>query len=262
MMSEIIREEQGSYRINLPLFEGPFDLLLYLIRKHDLHIQDIQIAKLTEEYLRYIDTLQTLDIDLAGEFLLMAAELMHIKSQMLLPITPEADEDEQADPRSDLVRRLLEYQRFKDAAAELERRTMLMRDVYPALGAAGQVPTPDGPVPLEGGNVYHLIEAFDQILRRIPTGAYHAVAIDRISVTQRIYEIAERLPTGRPVDLVALFPAQLARHDIVVTFLALLEMARLRMITLFQAGYTEMLYITKVMELATHEVQDVTDWQG
>lgn len=257
MMSEIIREEQGSYRINLPLFEGPFDLLLYLIRKHDLHIQDIQIAKLTEEYLRYIDTLQTLDIDLAGEFLLMAADLMHIKSQMLLPVTPEADEEDADDPRSDLVRRLLEYQRFKDAAAGLERRTMLMRDVYPALGAAGQVPTP-----LEGGNVYHLIEAFDQILRRIPKGTYHAVAIDRISVTQRIYEIAERLPTGRPVDLVSLFPAQLARHDIVVTFLALLEMARLRMISLFQAGYTEMLYITKVMELETQEVQDVTDWQG
>lgn len=262
MMSEMIREEQGSYRINLPLFEGPFDLLLYLIRRHDLQIHDIQVAKLTEEYLRYIDTLQSLDIDLAGEFLLMAAELMHIKSQILLPMTPETDEDTQEDPRADLVRRLLEYQRFKDAAGQLDRRTMLMRDVYPALGATQGVPAPDAPVPLEGGSVYHLIEAFDHVLRRIPQGTYHAVAVDRISVTQRIYEIAERLPKGRPTNLVQLLPQQLTRYDIVVTFLALLEMARLRMITLFQAGYKELLYITKVMELDSEGVQDVTDWQG
>ncbi len=260
-MNEIIREEQGSYRVNLPLFEGPFDLLLYLIRKHDLSIHDIQIAKLTEEYLRYIDTLQSLDIDLAGEFLLMAAELMHIKSQMLLPITPETDEEDQDDPRSDLVRRLMEYQRFKDAATQLERRSMLMRDVYPALGSK-DVPVHEGPAPLEGGNVYHLIEAFDQVLRRIPSDVYHAVAVDRVSVTQRIYEIADRLVKDRPTDLLALLPERLTRYDVVVTFLALLEMAKLRMITLFQAGHGEVLYLTKVMDVIQEEVRDVTEWQG
>ena len=261
-MTEIIREEQGSYRINLPLFEGPFDLLLYLIRRHDLSTHDIQIAKLTEEYLRYIDTLQSLDIDLAGEFLLMAAELMHIKSQLLLPVTPQSDDDEQEDPRSDLVRRLLEYQRFKDAAAQLERRTMLMRDVYPALGAANQVPAADGPAPLESGNVYQLIEAFDQVLRRIPQEVYHSVAVDRISVTQRIYDIGAVLTKDRPIDLAVLLPTPLTRYDVVVTFLALLEMAKLRMISLFQGGHGETVYITKVMELAEQEVQDITEWQG
>ncbi|MBI2343217.1 MAG: segregation/condensation protein A [Deltaproteobacteria bacterium] len=261
---QMISEDRGSYRINLPIFEGPFDLLLHLIRKHDLNIHDIEIATLTEEYLQYIDAMKALDIDMAGEFLVMAAELMHMKSQLLLPITPELEE-EMADPRGDLVRRLLEYQRFKEAAQVLDQRQMLMRDVYCALGASPDLATDEtAPVPMAGANVYQLIEAFDRVLRTVPIETYHAVAVDRISVTQRIYEIAAQLAIGRAAGLEKILPLPLTRYSIVVTFLALLEMARLGMISLFQGGNHETLFITKQMDVDTGAMGDnaLTEWQG
>jgi segregation and condensation protein A len=263
MMEQTITESRGGYRVNLPSFEGPFDLLLHLIRKHDLEIQDMPIASLTEEYLRYIDTMQELDIDMAGEFLMMAAELMHIKSQLLLPVTPDIEEESQ-DPRADLVRRLLEYQRFKEAAGRLDEQHMLMRDVYAPLGASPDVEPQDEAPPLDGGNVYNLIEAFDRVLRKMPTEAYHAVSVDRVSVTQRIYEIAQRLDMGRATALEALLPEHVRRYDVVVTFLALLEMARLRVIALFQGGQGETLFITKCVDIDTEDVglEQLTDWQG
>lgn len=246
----IIQEEHGEYRVNLPIFEGPFDLLLYLIRKHDLEIQDIPIAKLTSEYLAYIDTMKTLNIDLAGEFLLMAADLMHIKSQMLLPITPDIENEEIADPRADLVRRLMEYQRFKDAANQLVSRNMLLREVFVPIALAPDLAELDSqPAPLKEGNVYDLIEAFDKVLRKIPTESFHSVAVDRVSVNEKIYSLAAKLQKGRSISIEDLLPKTLTRYDIVVTFLALLEMARLRMVTLFQGGAKEFMYISAAMDL-------------
>lgn len=257
MTQPVISEERGAYRINLPTFEGPFDLLLHLIRKHDLDIHDIPIAGLTTQYLAYLDTMQTLNIDLAGEFLVMAAELMHIKSQWLLPQAP-ALEEEQADPRADLVRRLLEYQRFKDAAAQLSSREMLLREVFVPLHQAPDLAAvEDAPAPIDGGSVYQLIEAFDRILQRMPLERFHTVAVDRVSVNQRIYELAARLQLDRTVELESLVPVPCARYDIVVTFLALLEMARLRMISLFQTAAEATLFVTALMELQPEELGEL-----
>lgn len=248
MTTPVIEEQRGAYRVNLAVFEGPLDLLCYLIKKHDLAIRDIPIALLTEEYLRYLDTMQALNIDLAGEFLLMAAELLHCKSEMLLPVAPTGEEDE-ADPRADLVRRLLEYQRFKDAAERLRTRQMLHREVFrplrpEALPEAGEAPIE--------GNVYHLIAAFDTVLRRMPKEAQQAIAVDRISVNQRIFELIPVIAAGRTLPLEELLPTPLTRFAVVVTFLALLEMSRLRMITVFQGGHLETIYVTGTMEEVPH----------
>lgn len=253
----VISEERGAYRVNLPLFEGPFDLLLHLIRKHDLNIHDIPIAELTTQYLAYLDTMQTLNIDLAGEFLVMAAELMHIKSQWLLPQAP-AFEEEPDDPRADLVRRLLEYQCFKDAAAQLSSREMLLREVFVPLRQAPDLAAAEAvPAPIDGGSVYQLIEAFDRILHRMPSERFHTVAMDRVSVNQRIYELAARLQLDRTVELESLVPVPCARYDLVVTFLALLEMARLRMISLFQTAAEATLFVTALMELQPEELGEL-----
>lgn len=238
-------DQAGEYRVNLPAFEGPLDLLLYLIRKNDLDIRDIPMAQLTAEYVDYLDSMRALDIDLVGEFLLMAAELTHIKSQLLLPIAPpEVEEDEGADPRADLVRRLLEYQRYKEAAAELERRPMLMREVFPTAVPRDALET-TAERPLAAGNVYLLVEAFDRVLRALPPERAHNVEVDRISVNQRIMQLMERLEPQRTVALEDLLLHFTSRYEIVVTFLALLEMARLVVITLFQAGGGTPLYVTR-----------------
>lgn len=248
-MEAVITEQGGEYHVNLPLFEGPLDLLLYLIKKHDLDIHDIPIALLTEEYHRCLDTMEALNIDLAGEFLLMAAELLHIKSQMLLPIAPVSDEDEE-DPRADLVKRLQEYQRFKDAALRIGERQMLHREVFVPMRPEGLPEAGDAPIE---GNVYHLIEAFERALRKVPKATYHTVAIDRVSVNQRIFELIERIKTGRTIALEELLPSPLIRYDVVVTFLALLEMAKLRMITVFQAGKFEPIYVTGTLQTTNGE---------
>lgn len=220
-----------SYRINVEVFEGPLDLLIHLIKKNDLDIYDIPIAFVLEEYMRSLDAIKELDIDLAGEFLVMAAELAHIKSRMLLPEEPAAEEEE-PDPRADLVRRLLEYQQFKQASESLFERAMLGREVF-----VPQVPerAPDaGEGPVEG-QVYDLVEAFSRILKRVPAEAYHEVAIDRISINDRIYQIVGMVRKGATVLLPELFPGEVTRYDVVITFLALLEMCRLRMLRLYQS---------------------------
>lgn len=245
-----IREAAGEYHINLEIFEGPFDLLLYLIRKHDIEIRDIPIALLTEEYLRYLDTMQELDIDLAGEFVLMASDLMHIKSHMLLPVAPVLDEEDGVDPRASLVQRLMEYQRFKDASVQLTEQPMRDRDVYLRQGEGDEGLEPVE-APLAELNVFDLIGAFDKVLKRMPVENYHTVAVDRIGVSECIYGLMERLELNRPMALEMLLPEKLTKYDIVINFLSLLEMAKLNMITLFQGGVDESIYITRVMEEQT-----------
>ncbi len=249
-MNEVIAQREGSYRVNLPMFEGPLDLLLYLIRKHDLDVSDIPIATLAGAYLEFIATMESLDIDLAGEFLMMAAELMYIKSQMLLPISPSIDEDEN-DPRADLVRKLMEYQRFKAAAQTLGNREILQRDNFRSLAAVNVENEKVSEIrpTLTGCTVYNLMGAFDRVLKKVPRELYHEVVLDRLSVNDRIYEIAEFLSPERPLAIESLLPDPLTRYDIVVTFLALLEMSRLRMVSLFQAGKDETLYVQQLVKI-------------
>lgn len=241
---------QNDYRVNLEVFEGPLDLLIHLIKKNDLDIYDIPIAFVLEEYMRYIDTLRELDIDLAGDFLLMAAELAHIKSRLLLPEEEGDSEMLEEDPRSDLVRRLLEYQRYKEASQEFVERAVLGRDVFKQLSPERIEIEKDGPVE---GDVYQLVEAFSNILKRIPEQEIHDVAVDRISVNDRIYQIAGRIKNNTTVGLDDLLPGSVTRYDIVITFIALLEMCRLKMVRVYQTSAYGTLYVQGTLEEVSDE---------
>jgi segregation and condensation protein A len=237
----------SNYRVNLEVFEGPLDLLLYLIKKNDLDVYDIPVAFLLEEYMRYLDSLKELDIDLAGDFLLMAAEMAHIKSKLLLPDEDGAGEDEELDPRADLIQRLLEFQRFKGASEQLAERTMLGRDVFVPLAPERVESKSDGPIK---GDVYDLVEAFSNMLKKVPNERFHEVAVDRISINDRIYSILDQLETNTTVTLADILPPDdlIIKYDILIAFLALLEMSKLRMITIYQNETFGSIFIQKSME--------------
>lgn len=250
----------SDYRVNVGVFEGPLDLLLYLIKKNDLDVYDIPIAFVLEEYMSYLDTLKELDIDLAGDFLLMAAELAHIKSQILLPEEPNDGDEEEVDPRADLVKRLLEYQQFKAAGEEIAKGVMLGRDVYVPLSPERMEAQSDGPIEC---SVYDLAQAFSGILKRISPERYHEVAVDRISINDRIYQIVDLIKARSSITLEELLPPEITRYDVVITFLAILEMARLGIISLFQAEPFGGVYIQcKMQEVGEEEVLKLVEQEA
>jgi segregation and condensation protein A len=248
--------EPTGYQVALDVFEGPLDLLLHLVKKHELSILDIPIAFVTEKYLEYLDAMAGLDIDVAGEYLLMAATLCHIKSRELLPAPePLEDEDSEAggeaeaevDPRADLIRRLLEYQKYKEAAQQLGQQPVVGRNVWSrgtqVEDAVGDGVDPDAIAPLAPFPVHKLIEAFDRVMQQAKLKVSHDVMIDRLSVSQKISELTDRLEAEGRFSFSSMFsflrdgtPRALAeiRAEAVVTFLALLEMAKLRLIALAQ----------------------------
>jgi segregation and condensation protein A len=234
----------AAYVVALPAFEGPLDLLLHLIQKHELDIMDIPVSFITEKYLAYITLMQELSIDMASEYLVMAATLAHIKSKSLLPAEPAGQEDELdedgVDPRAELVRRLLEYQKYKHAAAELNERGALGRDVF-TRGA--KEPDAEGPAPLAKVEVWHLLDAFAKVLSRTKVNIDHEISYDRLSVTERITQLCERLAGKPSCRFEELFDQQRTRFDLIITFLALLEMTRLKMTRLYQADALSDIFI-------------------
>lgn len=241
-----------NMRINLALFEGPLDLLLHLIKKNDLDIYNIPIALILDQYLEYLELMKELDIDLAGEFLLMAAEMAHIKSKSLVH-QPEEEEGFDADPRADLVARLVEYQRTKRAAVWLNSRPLLARNVFkrPESLQKGDEEAALGTVEAEPLAVdpFNLLKAFQEILKKIPKEIRHQVEAERMSVTERIYEILENLRETESVPFAALFAGETTRPRVVVTFLALLEMARLQMILIHQMESFGDIWVKRRMEI-------------
>ncbi|MFW6066713.1 MAG: segregation and condensation protein A [Myxococcota bacterium] len=224
-----------SFRIALPTFEGPLDLLLHLCQKHELEILDLPIAFVTEKYLEYIETMKRLDLDVASEYLVMAAELARIKSKMLLPPSPDEEEeegtDEELDPRAELIRRLLEYQKYKKVAEDLGSRGVEGRDVF-----LRGVPAPqaEGPAPLADVSVFKLIDALHKILDRVQGEVAFEISAERISIQDRISQITDKLRLRSSLTFEELFEEARSTYDIVVTFLALLEMAKMRMVRLYQ----------------------------
>lgn len=226
----------GGVRIALPGFEGPLDLLLHLIQEHELDILNIPIAFVTKKYLEYMDLMQSMNIDIASEYLVMAATLAHIKSRMLLP-TPPADleegDEEELDPRAELIKRLLEYQKYKRASEELASRSVLGRDIFvrPPQPALDPSTAPLAPV-----GSFKLLEAFQRILSRTKIVVDHQVEFERFSLSDRINQLVDFLKGKGRVDFEALFEGQMSRADLIVTFLALLELTRLRMTRIYQEG--------------------------
>ena len=249
----------AGYQVELDVFEGPLDLLLHLVKKHELDVLDIPIAFVTEKYLAYLDALKALDIDVAGEYLLMAATLCHLKSRSLLPGADEDeasegdageagdDEDSPIDTRAELIRRLLEYQKYKAAAQALGEQPVVGRNVWgrglSMEDAVAEDVDAGAIAPLAGFPVHKLIEAFERVMRAAKIKVSHNVIIDRLSVSQKIAELTDRLERERTFSFSSMFSflrtgaeVSLAdvRHEAVVTFLALLEMAKLRLIALQQ----------------------------
>ena len=188
-----------GYAVKLPLFEGPRDLLLHLIRINEVEITDIPIASIAEQYLAALELMRDLDLDVAGEYLLMAATLAWIKSRMLLPPDPSQADEEGGDPRAELVARLLEYQRFKEVAQEFDGRQLLGRDVFAAQGAEPE-PLPEAEREIEVG-IFQLVEAFRKaLLRSGPKGVPHEVEVETVTVRDRILVVMQALATRESCD--------------------------------------------------------------
>jgi len=247
-----------SYKIKLEIFEGPLDLLLYLVKKDHLNIYDIPISKVTEQYLQYINLMQLLDLNIAGEFLVMAATLMQIKSKMLLPAEEgQAGEEEQEDPREELVRRLLEYEKFKEIAEELRQKETDQREVFKR--PKGEVDTEapkDGEVYFEA-SIFDLINAFSKALKDVPKEVFYEVVKDQFTVEQVTHEILHLLLVKSEVRLSELFSKAKDKMGVIVTFLAVLELIRVKEIIARQDRLFEDIEILRNKEnIIPHERRD------
>lgn len=220
-----------ALEVFLEAFEGPLDLLLYLIRRQNLDILDIPIAEITKQYTRYIELMQVLQLELAGEYLLMAATLAEVKSRMLLPRVHAADTEE-ADPRAELVRRLQEYERFKRAAEGIDRMPRLERDTWVA--SAELVDRKVVRIPPQV-TLQEMLLAFQEVLVRSDMFAHHHVQREPLSVRQRMADVLSALGTSAFVDFVRLFRAEEGRRGVTVTFVAILELLKEGLIDIVQA---------------------------
>ena len=224
-------------RIQLPVFEGPLDLLLFLIRRDRIDIHDIPIAPITRQYMEYLDLMRELNLDVAGEFMVMAATLIHIKAKMLVPVDPtEAQgEEDLEDPREALVQRLLELQRYKEAAGVLHQKAEIRAATWTRPDASLPRWDEAGEEMLEAG-LFDLVSAFKELLERRKTLLAHEIADSGKSVDQRMEELMELIREGESVDFLELFASQETKADMIVTFLALLELIRLKSVKVYQRG--------------------------
>lgn len=229
-----MKNDMDAYAIQLENFEGPLDLLLHLIKKNEMDINDIPMAEITGQYLAILDAMKTLNLDVAGEFLLMAATLLHIKSKLLLPkIVEEEQEEEEEDPRAELVRRLLEYQKYKEVSLTLDSKPQLGRDIFSRVSAEPEV-LEDSQGGFVAVGLFDLMEALQEVLKENPEQIVHEVNMEQLSITDRINMILSLLQGQESVAFVDLFGNDLKRNEIIVTFLALLELVKLRMVRFMQ----------------------------
>jgi segregation and condensation protein A len=236
---------RDAFRIALPNFEGPLDLLLHLIREHKVDILDIPIALITEKYLGHLEQMRQIDLDIAGEFLVMASTLLHLKSRMLLPREeraggPDAVEAgaDPLDPRAELVRRLLEYQKYKHAAEQLALNDLLDRDVFPRRVPTTEIPIDAEEVGLQEVSVYKLIEALDRVLEKLIPQKQHEVVREVMSLSAAMRRVADQVRAagkGAQVGFFSLFEGMRRRSEVIITFLAMLEMCKHRFLRVFQA---------------------------
>ncbi len=231
-----------AFRIALPNFEGPLDLLLHLIREHKLEVLDIPIALITEKYLAHLEMMRAIDLDIAGEFLVMASTLLHLKSRMLLPReeqpvgqTTEAGV-EPGDPRAELVRRLLEYQKYKLAGEQLGSYDILERTVFTRRVPVQEVPMDPEEIGFREVSIYKLIEALDRVLKALEPKKQHEVMRESVSMSQAMMRIGKKVLDGggERVGFFALFEGLRTRGQVVVTFIAMLEMCKRRFLRVYQ----------------------------
>ncbi len=227
---------QEEYKVQLEVFEGPLDLLLYLIKRDELDIYDIPIERVTQQYLQYMELMRILDLNIAGEFLVMAATLMMIKSRMLLPVEERPElEPEEEDPRWDLVRQLVEYKKFKDAADHLEELALRREDVFVREGEHLELGAePD--VSLHDVSIFDLISAFNEALKRAKKEDLTELFAERYTVAEKVDLLAGLLKEKGRLRLSGLLQGMTHRYEMVCTFLAVLELIRLHQLRAEQQG--------------------------
>jgi segregation and condensation protein A len=219
-------------KITLPLYEGPLDLLLDMIRKQKIDIYDIPIANITRQYLEYLHLIQEMNVDVASEFLVIAAQLIYIKSRMLLPPDPDAVEGEAEDPRTELVRRLLEYEKFKNAAQMLYQREMLENASW---NNAGSLPVPEEELePQMAVGLFDLLQAFRSIIERAKERPMLQVEREEFSIEQMMGYLFDQILTRGPITLNEVLPEDITIRGLITAFLAILELTRLKAIFLQQ----------------------------
>jgi segregation and condensation protein A len=225
---------ETDYKVKLEVFEGPLDLLLYLIKQDEIDIYDISIERITRQYLEYLQAFKELNIEIAGEFIVMAANLIYLKSRSLLPVDqqPPEEDAQEDDPRWDLIRQLIEYKKFKEAAAELHQRALEQERIFAR---------EEGPLPLQDSlrlgevGIFQLINAFQTVIKRVEAREdVQEIFGERFSVSEKIDAILQRVGVGAPIRFSDLFGAVVSRLEVVVTFLALLELIRLKQVRAVQ----------------------------
>ena len=223
--------------IKLPAYEGPLDLLLDLIQKNEMDIRDIQVSVIAQQYLDYLHQMRDLNLEIAGEFLVMAATLLYIKSKMLLPVDEEEKEEEGPDPRAVLIEKLLEYQAFKQAAQELgvletERGKAFARQISDYY--LEELNPEDAGIDTFSANLYDLMQAFHQVLSKASKEIVHQVFEETVSIEEKMEEIKQRLHTEGKFSFFSLFPKPWTRNELIATFLAMLEITRMKLARVFQ----------------------------
>jgi segregation and condensation protein A len=235
-----------TYKVKLEVFEGPLDLLLYLIKKEEIDIYDIPISKITDQYLQYLEYMKLLDLSIAGEFIVLAATLMHIKSKMLLPPDQKEEEKIEEDPRTELVRRLLEYKKYKEVAQELAEKAKMQKELFGR--GAQEKPVEQEKQEFFEVHLFDLITAFSKILRDIPKEVFHQFVKDEFTVSEKIHEIFHMLVEKPVLYFTELFKKAKNKGEIIAIFLALLELIRLKEIIVFQKSHFSEIEITRNME--------------
>jgi segregation and condensation protein A len=238
-----------AYEIKLDVFEGPLDLLLYLIKKNEIDIYNIPIALITDQYLNYLEIMRSLNLDLAGEYLVLASTLIHIKSRLLLPREEDDESEEGQDPRVELVQQLLEYKAYKEVALRLDERPLLERDVFKRAYPLPEMQEKDDSDSLDIElNLFDLVAAFQKIVAQVGREEYLQIEGEHISLADRINEIMDRLAQAGNLVFQDLFDVLADRRAIIYTLLAILELMKLRMIKAYQTGPFGVIRIFKAVE--------------
>ena len=239
---------QDEYKVQLDVFEGPLDLLLYLIKKDELDVYDIPIERVTRQYMEYLSLMKLLDLNIAGEFIVMAATLMMIKSRMLLPVDERPEmEDEEEDPRWELVKQLVEYKKFKEAASHLQEREYLQENVF-GRGIDTGVVEPEPGVRLGDVSLFDLISAFNEALKKVKVEEFGEIYDEKFTVVDKIEFVLGTLREKGKAAFSSLFEKAASRTEIVCTFLAILELIRLRQLVAQQEGDFGEIFISREPE--------------
>ena len=244
-MPDLLPNEE--YKVSLEVFEGPLDLLLYLIKKDEVDIYDIPIGRITTQYMEYLELMKILNLEIAGDFIVMAATLMVIKSRLLLPDEARGpvEEDDEDDPRWDLVRQLVEYKKFKDAAGflghleEVQENVFLREGEHVELGARPEIGMQDV-------SIFDLISALNQALDRVPREELNEIFAEQFTVSEKVDYLLEATKNGKPLTLGRLFRGMRSRHEIVCTFLAVLELIKLNRLAARQDNHFDEIVIEQV----------------